>query len=96
MERTLCVVGIRIDAYRIRALNIRHRSFTCRLFVFLSCLTPNKNVASGADAGHMNYQAFTDDSLIMMYEALRGARAADGALRGQGEEPKFRGRETPN
>ena len=96
MERTLCVVGIRIDAYRIRALNIRHRSFTCRLFVFLSCLTPNKNVASGADAGHMNYQAFTDDSLTMMYEGVRGVLAADDTLRGRGEEPRFRVRETPD
>lgn len=44
----------------------------------------------------MNYQAFTDDSLTMMYEAVRGALAADHALRGQGEEPRFRVRETPD
>jgi hypothetical protein len=44
----------------------------------------------------MNYQAFTDDSLTMMYEAVRGALAADDALRGQGEEPRFRVRETPD
>lgn len=43
----------------------------------------------------MNYQAFTDDSLTMMYEAVRGALAADDALRGQGEESRFRIRETP-
>jgi hypothetical protein len=44
----------------------------------------------------MNYQAFTDDSLTMMYEAVRGALAADDALRGQGEEPRFRVRDTPD
>jgi hypothetical protein len=43
----------------------------------------------------VNYQAFTDDSLTMMYEAVRGALAADDALRGQGEESRFRIRETP-
>jgi hypothetical protein len=98
MNGRFCVAGIRIDANRIRALNIRHRSFTCRLFVFLSCRALNKNVASGffVEAGHMNYQAFTDDSLTMMYEAVRGALAADDALRGQGEEPRFRIRETPD
>jgi hypothetical protein len=42
----------------------------------------------------VNYQAFTDDSLTMMYEAVRGALAADDALRGQGEEPRFCIRET--
>jgi hypothetical protein len=44
----------------------------------------------------MNYQAFTGDSLTMMYEAVRGALAADDALRGQREEPRFRVRETPD
>jgi hypothetical protein len=34
----------------------------------------------------MNYQAFTNDSLTMMYEGIRGALAADEALKGQGEE----------
>jgi hypothetical protein len=29
----------------------------------------------------MNYQAFTNDSLAMMYEAIRGALAADDALK---------------
>ena len=29
----------------------------------------------------MNYQAFTNDSLTMMYEAIRGALAADDALK---------------
>jgi hypothetical protein len=32
----------------------------------------------------MNYQAFTNDSLTMMYEAIRGALAADDALNRQG------------
>jgi hypothetical protein len=43
----------------------------------------------------MNYQAFTNNSLAMMYEAIRGALAADDALKGQGDEPRFRVRETP-
>jgi hypothetical protein len=43
----------------------------------------------------MNYRAFTNDSLTMMYEAVRGALAADDSLRAQGDEPRFRIRETP-
>jgi hypothetical protein len=43
----------------------------------------------------MNYRAFTNDSLTMMYEAIRGALAADEARRTQGDEPRFRIRETP-
>ena len=43
----------------------------------------------------MNYQAFTNDSLAMMYEAIRGALAADDALKAQGQDPRFRVRETP-
>jgi hypothetical protein len=31
----------------------------------------------------MNYQAFTNSSLTMMYEAIRGALAADAALKRQ-------------
>jgi hypothetical protein len=42
----------------------------------------------------MNYQAFTNDSLTMMYEAIRGAIAADDALKRQGMEARFRVRET--
>jgi hypothetical protein len=42
----------------------------------------------------MNYQAFTNDSLTMMYEAVRGALAADHALTRQGMETRFRARET--
>jgi hypothetical protein len=34
----------------------------------------------------MNYQAFTNDSLTMMYEGIRGALAADDALTRQGME----------
>ena len=44
----------------------------------------------------MNYQAFTNDSLTMMYEAIRGAIAADDALKRQGMEARFRVRETPD
>jgi hypothetical protein len=43
----------------------------------------------------MKYQAFTNDSLTMMYEGIRGALAADDALSGLGEEPRFGVRETP-
>jgi hypothetical protein len=42
----------------------------------------------------MNYQAFTNDSLTMMYEGARGALASDDALSGLGEEPRFRVRKT--
>jgi hypothetical protein len=44
----------------------------------------------------MNYQAFTNDSLTLMYEAIRGALAADDALKRQESETKFRVRETPD
>ena len=43
----------------------------------------------------MNYRAFTNDSLRMMYEGVRGALASDDALIGLGEKSKFRVRETP-
>ena len=42
----------------------------------------------------MNYQPFTNDSLTMMYEAIRGALAADDALKRQGLAIRFRVRET--
>jgi hypothetical protein len=42
----------------------------------------------------MNYRAFTNDSVTMMYEGVRGALAADNALKEQGDEPRFRIRET--
>jgi hypothetical protein len=44
----------------------------------------------------MNYQAFTNDGLTMMYEGIRGALASDDALTGLGEESRFRVRETPD
>jgi hypothetical protein len=43
----------------------------------------------------MNYSAFTNDSLAMMYEAVRGALAADDALERQGQETRFLVREPP-
>lgn len=44
----------------------------------------------------MNYEAFSNDSLMMMYEGVRGVLSADDALKGQGEETRFRVRETPD
>lgn len=44
----------------------------------------------------MDYKAFTNDSLTMMYEAVRGALAADDALKQQDIEARFRVRETPD
>jgi hypothetical protein len=44
----------------------------------------------------MDYQAYTNDSLAMMYEAVRGALAADDALTRRGMETRFRVRETPD
>jgi len=43
----------------------------------------------------LNYNAFTNDSIAMMYEAVRGALAVDDALDQQGQETRFRVRETP-
>ena len=42
----------------------------------------------------MNYSALTNDSLTMMYEAVRGALAADDAVEERGEEPRFKVRDT--
>ncbi|MBR0750831.1 hypothetical protein JQ604_01460 [Bradyrhizobium jicamae] len=42
----------------------------------------------------MEYGAFTDASLKMMYEAVRGALQADDEFEASGEEPKFRVRAT--
>ena len=42
----------------------------------------------------MNYGAFSNDSLTMMYEGVRGALATDDAVKGQGGETRFRVRET--
>jgi hypothetical protein len=44
----------------------------------------------------MHYQEFTDDSLTMMYEAARGALAADNALMRQGLPTRFGVRQTPD
>ena len=44
----------------------------------------------------MNYPVFTNDSLTMMYEGIRGALAADDALNRQDQETRFRVRETPD
>jgi hypothetical protein len=42
----------------------------------------------------MNYQAFTNDSLTMMYQGARGALAVDDALSELGKERGFCVRET--
>jgi hypothetical protein len=44
----------------------------------------------------MNYPVFTNDSLTMMYEGIRGALESDDELVGLGEQPRFRVRETPD
>ena len=44
----------------------------------------------------MNYPAFNNVSLTMMYEGVRGALAADNALRADGQKTRFRIRETPD
>ena len=43
----------------------------------------------------MNYEAFSNDSLTMMYAAVRGALAADDAQEREFAAPRFRVRETP-
>jgi len=43
----------------------------------------------------MDYRSFTNDSLTMMYEAVRGALASDDVQKAEGYEPRFRIRETP-
>jgi len=42
----------------------------------------------------MDYRKFTQDSLLMMYESIRGALASDDAQRLAMENPRFRVRET--
>ncbi|MBR0872932.1 hypothetical protein JQ633_21405 [Bradyrhizobium tropiciagri] len=42
----------------------------------------------------MEYGAFSDASLKMMYEAVRGALEADDEFQANGEEPRFRVRAT--
>ena len=43
----------------------------------------------------MDYQAFTNESLTMMYAAVRGAMVADDAIEHLGQEPRFKVRDTP-
>jgi hypothetical protein len=43
----------------------------------------------------MNYVELTNDSLTMMYEAVRGALASDDAAAQEGAEPRFQIRSTP-
>ena len=42
----------------------------------------------------MDYRKFTNDSLTMMYESIRGALASDDAKKLAGDRPLFRVRET--
>ena len=42
----------------------------------------------------MDYRAFTNDSLTMMYEGIRGALASDDAQQAAGDKPPFRVRRT--
>ena len=44
----------------------------------------------------MDYQPFTNESLTMMYEAVRGALAADDTIERGDSEPKFKVRDTPD
>ena len=43
----------------------------------------------------MDYEAFTNESLTMMYEGIRGALRADDDLQSDGRDPRFRVRQTP-
>jgi hypothetical protein len=42
----------------------------------------------------MDYRAFTNDSLTMMYGSIRGALASNDAQKAAGRTPRFRVRET--
>ena len=44
----------------------------------------------------MDYRAFTNSSLTLMYETIRGARASDDAQEMYGQDPSFRVRDTAN
>ena len=44
----------------------------------------------------MDYETLTNESLTLLHESVRGALAADDALRELGEKPRFRVRETPS
>jgi hypothetical protein len=43
----------------------------------------------------MDYEAFTNQSLTMMYEGIRGALRADDAMQRDARDPPFRVRQTP-
>ncbi|MBR0831329.1 hypothetical protein JQ596_38070 [Bradyrhizobium manausense] len=42
----------------------------------------------------MDYRAFTNDSLTMMYEGIRAALASDDTQKAAGDKPRFGVRET--
>jgi hypothetical protein len=44
----------------------------------------------------LNYQSFTNDSLTMMYDGVRGALVSADTTKAQGGETRFRVRETPD
>jgi hypothetical protein len=44
----------------------------------------------------MNYQAFTDETLLMMHHGARGALVTDDELIRFGEHPRFKVRDTLN
>jgi hypothetical protein len=44
----------------------------------------------------MNYQAFTNETLMMMHHGARGALAVDDELAKLSEEPRFKVRDTLN
>ena len=44
----------------------------------------------------MNYQAFTDETLLMMHHGARGALVTDDELVRLGEQPRFKVRDTLN
>jgi hypothetical protein len=44
--------------------------------------------------GGMDYPRYTNESLTMMYEAVRGALVCDDSMERQGGKPKFKVRDT--
>jgi hypothetical protein len=44
----------------------------------------------------MDYPRYTNESLTMMYEAVRGALVSDDSMERQGGDPKFKVRDTPD
>jgi hypothetical protein len=53
-------------------------------------------VASAFMGDPVNYKAFSGDSLLMMYESVRGGLGSDDALSAAGKDARFRVREHPN